>query len=166
MPGLHAQILEILHFGLSMVCQPVEPKQFATAAARIAPLLTNVASGAQQDLRAAIEDLAEATLRDRSGGEFPVREFATIMRLTGLDLNRLFVMYAEDSVLTLFRRAHADHPAGYPIVWGDEPDATDDRGHLRQIVAALDPDSESFIAEIQLQIGNVFQDFLQGGATR
>ena len=131
------EIIDIWHFGLSELLrgnQLGEP-----LAARLADAL---GSADTVDFRASVETLALKSLATR---QFDLAAFVTVMRALPMTFDELYRGYVAKNILNAFRQEHGYQDGSYRKRWHD---GREDNEHLVEIVASLDADADSFIADL------------------
>lgn len=126
------EIVDIWHFALSDL---LRADLFFEELAE--PLLFE-AGGLSQDpdgFRAAVEALAECTLRER---RFLIEPFATVMQSLPMSFDELFELYVGKNVLNNFRQDHGYKSGQYEKLWGGR----EDNEHLVEVLRGLSCDPE------------------------
>jgi len=127
------ELVDILHFAMSdYLLRAADNTQVA---ARIEAELR--APRQCQDLRAAIENLAQSTIAQKS---MHFSDFANIMALLEFDFDQLYRLYVGKNVLNFFRQDHGYKDGSYLKVWGRR----EDNEHLAELLAELDSSRPSF----------------------
>lgn len=135
------EIIDIWHFGLSELLrgnQLGEP-----LAARLADAL---GSAEAVDFRASVENLALESLATR---QFDLVAFVSVMRALPMTFDQLYQGYVAKNILNAFRQEHGYQDGSYRKRWHD---GREDNEHLVEIVAALDADADSFVADLAAAI--------------
>lgn len=135
------EIIDIWHFGLSELLrgnQLGEP-----LAARLADAL---GSAEAVDFRASVENLALESLATR---QFDLVAFVSVMRALPMTFDELYQGYVAKNILNAFRQEHGYQDGSYRKRWHD---GREDNEHLVEIVAALDADADSFVADLAAAI--------------
>ena len=135
------EIIDIWHFGLSELLrgnQLGEP-----LAARLADALR---SAEAVDFRASVENLALESLATR---QFDLVAFVSVMRALPMTFDQLYQGYVAKNILNAFRQEHGYQDGSYRKRWHD---GREDNEHLVEIVAALDADADSFVADLAAAI--------------
>ncbi len=127
------ELVDILHFAMSdYLLQDDDNNEV------VARILDEMASpGKIEDIRQAIESMAQSTIADQS---MHFSGFANIMRLIEMDFDQLYRMYVGKNVLNFFRQDHGYRDGSYIKVWQDR----EDNEHLAELLASLDSDSVEF----------------------
>jgi dimeric dUTPase (all-alpha-NTP-PPase superfamily) len=127
------ELVDILHFAMSdYLLQDDDNDEVAVR------ILDEMASpGKIDDMRQAIESMAQSTIADQS---MHFSGFANIMRLIEMDFDQLYRMYVGKNVLNFFRQDHGYRDGSYIKVWQDR----EDNEHLAELLASLDSDSVEF----------------------
>jgi len=141
MDQVKLEIVDIWHFAMSDLL--IKGDSTDSIAVQIASDLLRPAESA--DIRAAIEQLAQATLETRSAN---VPIFARLMQLADMDFDGLYRMYVGKNVLNFFRQDHGYKEGSYIKVWNDR----EDNEHLADILSALDPDIDSYADQVYRQL--------------
>ena len=135
------EIIDIWHFGLSELLRAKQLDQ------RLAARLANVLASAEAvDFRASVEDLALKTLTTK---QFDLEAFVTVMRALPMTFDELYRGYVAKNVLNAFRQQHGYQDGSYRKRWHD---GREDNEHLVEIVASLDADADSFVADLRAAI--------------
>ena len=127
------ELVDILHFAMSDYLLQHDDND--EVAARI--LDEMACPGKIDDMRQAIESMAQSTIADQS---MHFSGFANIMRLIEMDFDQLYRMYVGKNVLNFFRQDHGYRDGSYIKVWQDR----EDNEHLAELLASLDSDSVEF----------------------
>ncbi len=127
------ELVDILHFAMSDYL--LQDGDNDEVAARILDEMAS--SGNIEDIRQAIESMAQSTIADQS---MHFSGFANIMRLIEMDFDQLYRMYVGKNVLNFFRQDHGYRDGSYIKVWQDR----EDNEHLAELLASLDSDSVEF----------------------
>ncbi|MCZ6668593.1 MAG: dUTP diphosphatase [Gammaproteobacteria bacterium] len=127
------ELVDILHFAMSDYL--LQDGDNDEVAARI--LDEMACPGKIDDMRQAIESMAQSTIADQS---MHFSGFANIMRLIEMDFDQLYRMYVGKNVLNFFRQDHGYRDGSYIKVWQDR----EDNEHLAELLASLDSDSAQF----------------------
>ncbi|MCZ6579203.1 MAG: dUTP diphosphatase [Gammaproteobacteria bacterium] len=127
------ELVDILHFAMSDYL--LQDGDNDEVAARI--LDEMACPGKIDDMRQAIESMAQSTIADQS---MHFSGFANIMRLIEMDFDQLYRMYVGKNVLNFFRQDHGYRDGSYIKVWQDR----EDNEHLAELLASLDSDSVEF----------------------
>ena len=112
-------------------------------AARLANIL---ASAEAVDFRASVENLALESLATK---QFDLEAFVTVMRALPMTFDELYRGYVAKNVLNAFRQQHGYQDGSYRKLWHD---GREDNEHLVEIVASLDADADSFVADLKAAI--------------
>ena len=131
------EIIDIWHFGLSELLRADQLDE--RLAARLAHVLANADA---VDFRASVEDLALKSLATR---QFDLEAFVTVMRALPMTFDELYRGYVAKNILNAFRQEHGYQDGSYRKRWHD---GREDNEHLVEIVAALDADANSFVADL------------------
>ena len=127
------ELVDIMHFAMSdYLLQEADNNLVAD---RIIAELSD--PGASDDIRGAIEIMAQSTIADRS---MHFSGFANIMQLAGMDFDQLYRMYIGKNVLNFFRQDHGYKDGSYIKVWNGR----EDNEHLAELLSELDSGSENF----------------------
>lgn len=132
------EIIDIWHFGLSELLRagPLD----AGLAERLARAL---ATDDKVDFRAGVENLALRSLATR---RFDLEAFVTVMQALPMTFDELYRGYVAKNILNAFRQQHGYQDGSYRKRWHD---GREDNEHLVEIVAALDADADSFMADLR-----------------
>ncbi len=131
------EIIDIWHFGLSELLRADQLDE--RLAARLADVLANADA---VDFRAGVEDLALKSLATR---QFDLEAFVTVMRALPMTFDELYRGYVAKNILNAFRQEHGYQDGSYRKRWHD---GREDNEHLVEIVASLDADADSFLADL------------------
>jgi dimeric dUTPase (all-alpha-NTP-PPase superfamily) len=127
------ELVDILHFAMSDYL--LQDDDNDKVAVRILEEMAR--PGTIEDIRQAIESMAQTTIADRS---MHFSGFANIMQLIEMDFDQLYRMYVGKNVLNFFRQDHGYKDGSYIKVWQDR----EDNEHLAELLGNLDSDSEGF----------------------
>jgi dimeric dUTPase (all-alpha-NTP-PPase superfamily) len=133
------EIVDIWHFGLSMVITRFNGDLPAAAEAMQAELSATVRS--DEGVLLATEALASHTLRTR---DFSVGKFWDLLLAAGMSADALFTAYVGKNVLNFFRQDHGYKDGSYIKQW----QGREDNEHLVEIVAALDPAADDYSEQL------------------
>ena len=127
------ELVDILHFAMSdYLLQDDDNDKVAVR------ILEEMASpGTIEDIRQAIESMAQTTIAERS---MHFSGFANIMQLIEMDFDQLYRIYVGKNVLNFFRQDHGYKDGSYIKVWQDR----EDNEHLAELLGSLDSDSYGF----------------------
>lgn len=131
------EIIDIWHFGLSELLRGNQLGE--RLAARLADAL---GSAEAVDFRASVENLALESLATR---QFDLVAFVSVMRALPMTFDELYQGYVAKNILNAFRQEHGYQDGSYKKRWHD---GREDNEHLVEIVAALDADADSFVADL------------------
>ncbi len=131
------ELVDILHFAMSDTL--LREPDYERAADRIAAELAN--PGQNEDIREAIEQLAQSTIAAKS---MHFSAFANLMALTDFDFDDLYRMYVGKNVLNFFRQDHGYKDGSYVKLWAGR----EDNEHLFELLAELDSTSPGFRDDI------------------
>ena len=129
------EIVDIWHFGLSMVITRFNGDLQAAAEAMEAELAATVRSN--DGVLLATEALASHTLRSK---DFSVGKFWDLLLAADMSADELFTAYVGKNVLNFFRQDHGYKDGSYIKQWHGR----EDNEHLVEIVAELDPSADDF----------------------
>lgn len=132
------EIIDIWHFGLSELLRGSQLGE--PLAARLADALR---SAEAVDFRASVENLALKSLATR---QFDFVAFAAVMRALPMTFDELYCGYVAKNILNAFRQEHGYQDGSYRKRWHD---GREDNEHLVEIVASLDADADSFVADLR-----------------
>lgn len=137
------EIVDIWHFGLSDLLRdgPLAPD----LAARLLRAGAHAGPHDAADFRAAIETLAQETLRAR---RFVLGAFVDVLRALPLTFEELFRLYVGKNVLNSFRLAHGYRSGTYDKRWSGR----EDNEHLVELLETLDCPPESVPEELLVQL--------------
>ena len=127
------ELVDILHFAMSDYL--LRDVDMAQVAERIEAELAAPRQG--QDLRTAIESMAQSTIARQS---MHFSDFANLMVLLEMDFDQLYRMYVGKNVLNFFRQDHGYMDGSYIKLWGDR----EDNEHLAELLGELNSSSDSF----------------------
>lgn len=133
MEQVRLEVIDIWHFGMSMLFDGRSTEQIATA------LCEQLAeeSVPQADVLRAAEVLACHTLARR---EFSICLFWSLMEAAQMSFAELYQAYIGKNVLNFFRQDHGYQQGTYRKIWGDK----EDNEHLVEVLATLDPEASDF----------------------
>ena len=127
------ELVDIMHFAMSDYL--LQNDDNAAVAARIEAELSDPRQA--QDIRAAIEVMAQTTIAQQS---MHFSDFANIMALIEMDFEQLYRTYVGKNVLNFFRQDHGYKDGSYIKVW----EGREDNEHLAELLASLDSNSADF----------------------
>ena len=127
------ELVDILHFAMSDYLLLDDDN--AAVAARIEAELFDPHQ--EQDLRVAIETMAQSTIARQS---MHFSDFANIMDLLEMDFDTLYRSYVGKNVLNFFRQDHGYKDGSYIKVW----QGREDNEHLVEVVNQLDSSHVGF----------------------
>jgi dimeric dUTPase (all-alpha-NTP-PPase superfamily) len=133
------ELVDILHFAMSDYL--LRDDDVAAVAARIEAELGDPRQ--QQDLRVAIEAMAQSTIARQS---MHFSDFASIMTLLEMDFDALYRSYVGKNVLNFFRQDHGYKDGSYIKVW----QGREDNEHLVEILNSLDSSHADFRDDVYL----------------
>jgi dimeric dUTPase (all-alpha-NTP-PPase superfamily) len=133
------ELVDILHFAMSDYL--LRDDDVAAVAARIEAELGDPRQ--QQDLRIAIETMAQSTIARQS---MHFSDFASIMVMLEMDFDALYRSYVGKNVLNFFRQDHGYKDGSYIKVW----QGREDNEHLVEIVKSLDSSHADFRDDVYL----------------
>ncbi len=127
------ELVDIMHFAMSDYLLQ-EPDNDKVAERILAELST---PGQNEDVRTAIETLAQTTIAQQS---MHFSDFANVMDLIEMDFDQLYRSYVGKNVLNFFRQDHGYKEGSYIKVWHGR----EDNEHLAELLPSLDISSASF----------------------
>ncbi len=133
------ELVDILHFAMSDYL--LRDDDVAAVATRIEAELGDPRQ--QQDLRVAIEIMAQSTIARQS---MHFSDFASIMVLLEMDFDALYRSYVGKNVLNFFRQDHGYKDGSYIKVW----QGREDNEHLVEILKSLDSSHADFRDDVYL----------------
>jgi len=122
------EVVDIWHFGLSDLLRADALDDGILERINVP---RSAAGEGDEAFRAAVEDLAEATLRARA---FDVEAFVNVLWALPLPFADLFDLYVGKNVLNGFRQDHGYKAGSYHKVWHGR----EDNEHLIEVLGALD----------------------------
>lgn len=131
------ELVDIWHFGMSILIQNAQSSQYAEIAIQIGNPLFEPNAGAQTDIRSALETFVAHTLVDK---HFHVQQFARLMALIGMSFDELYLMYVGKNVLNKFRQENGYKTGKYKKNWKGR----EDNIALIEIISTLNKDSSEF----------------------
>lgn len=131
------EIIDIWHFGLSEL---LRANQLGEPLA--ARLVDALGSARTVEFRASVENLA---LRSLATKQFDLEAFVAVMRALPMTFDELYRGYVAKNILNAFRQEHGYQDGSYRKRWHD---GREDNEHLVEIVASLDADADSFVADL------------------
>ncbi|MDH3386893.1 MAG: dUTP diphosphatase [Gammaproteobacteria bacterium] len=131
------ELVDIMHFAMSDYL--LQDADNEAVAVRIAAELS--APHHDDDIRAAIESMAQSTIACRS---MHFSDFANVMALIDMDFDQLYRTYVGKNVLNFFRQDHGYKEGSYVKIW----DGREDNEHLAELLTALDCSSPDFRDEV------------------
>ncbi len=120
------EVVDIWHFGLSDMMRSGGLEQATPALLEVVP-----AQGDAAAFRAAVEALAEATLRERA---FAMVPFVALLSALPMPVEELFRLYVGKNVLNDFRQDHGYKSGEYRKIWAGR----EDNEHLIELMEGLD----------------------------
>lgn len=127
------ELVDIMHFAMSDYL--LQSDELEAVANRICAEMAEPDEG--DDIRAAIENMAQHTIASRS---MRFSAFANIMRLAEMDFDRLYRLYVGKNVLNFFRQDHGYKDGSYVKTW----QGREDNEHLAELLESLDSASAEF----------------------
>ena len=127
------ELVDIMHFAMSDYL--LQDSDSTAVATRIEAELSDPRQC--QDIRAAIEDMAQSTIAQQS---MHFSDFANIMALIEMDFDQLYRTYVGKNVLNFFRQDHGYKEGSYVKTWHGK----EDNEHLAELLIALDSNSDDF----------------------
>ena len=137
------EIIDIWHFGLSELLRANEVDE--RLAERLAGALTCETT---VGFRAGVENLA---LKSLATQRFDIAAFVTVMHALPMSFDELYRGYVAKNILNAFRQEHGYQDGSYRKRWHD---GREDNEHLVEIVASLDADADSFIADLKAALAD------------
>jgi dimeric dUTPase (all-alpha-NTP-PPase superfamily) len=131
------ELVDILHFAMSDYL--LQSNDNEAIASRILEEIGN--SDSINDIRLAIESMAQSTIANRS---MHFSAFGNIMQLIDMDFDQLYRMYVGKNVLNFFRQDHGYKDGSYIKVW----QGREDNEHLAELLTSLDSESAEFKNEV------------------
>jgi dimeric dUTPase (all-alpha-NTP-PPase superfamily) len=131
------ELVDILHFAMSDYL--LQSNDNEAIASRILEEIGN--SDSINDIRLAIESMAQSTIANRS---MHFSAFGNIMQLIDMDFDQLYRMYVGKNVLNFFRQDHGYKDGSYVKVW----QGREDNEHLAELLTSLDSESAEFKNEV------------------
>lgn len=126
------EVVDIWHFGLSDL---IRAQNLDSALPEL--LVMNASgTGQRESFRTAVEDLAEASLRNRA---FAMEPFVRVLEALPLPLTELFHLYVGKNVLNNFRQDHGYKTGDYQKLWNGR----EDNEHLMEALALLTGPAEA-----------------------
>lgn len=141
MPQVQLEIVDIWHFGLSML---IDGRDFAVIADEIYNMLDK-GPVAELGVIDATEALAESILATR---EFDVCKFWALMLAADMSFDDLFKQYVGKNVLNFFRQDNGYKQGTYIKIWHGR----EDNEHLTDILNAAEDIAENFADEVYQQL--------------
>ena len=131
------ELVDIMHFAMSDYL--LQDSDSAAVATRIEAELSDPRQC--QDIRAAIESMAQSTIAQQS---MHFSDFANIMALIEMDFDQLYRTYVGKNVLNFFRQDHGYKDGNYIKIW----DGREDNEHLVEVLGKLDSNSLNFREDV------------------
>jgi len=135
------EVIDIWHFGLSELIRAGTVRVDYVDGDVVAAFTDRLGSNASLDFRAAVEELAEKSLAQRS---FPVAAFVDVMTALPMSFAELYRTYVGKNVLNNFRQANGYQAGAYIKIWRGR----EDNEHLFELVRSLDHLSATFSADL------------------
>lgn len=146
MNQVHLEVVDIWHFGMSMLFTGQSIDDIATA--MVAEL--SGYSYEPQGVIEATEALAEHCLRTKT---FSIRLFWNLLNAVDMSFDVLYQQYVGKNVLNFFRQDNGYKTGSYVKVWHNR----EDNEHLVEILADLDPKSGNYAELIYQQLTSRYQ---------
>ena len=126
------ELIDIWHFGISIVLETAEPGDYSPIASELEHALSIEldAEKSQEALRLAVEAFAQETLSSKL---FDIEGFALLMYQVGLSFDDLFRRYVAKNVLNIFRQDHGYKDGSYRKLWAGR----EDNEHLMEVLSGL-----------------------------
>jgi dimeric dUTPase (all-alpha-NTP-PPase superfamily) len=161
MEQVHLELIDIWHFGLSMMVEQYSASHhpllaFAAAATEVSETLDLFAAAKSFDnnyirtFPSLIEDFVVSTITSPT---FHVYKFIQLMDAVELSFDKLYVMYVSKNVLNNFRQDNGYKDGSYVKIWN----GLEDNEVLVEIVKQLDSSDPQFPHNISLELTNRYQ---------
>ena len=146
MPQVQLEVVDIWHFGLSMLFDGRTTNEIATA------LTTELQQGKveQMDVLDATEALAEETLATR---KFSIVKFWSLLQAADMNAEKLYRCYVGKNVLNFFRQDNGYQEGSYLKQWHGR----EDNEHLVELTEKLDASSDSYAEDIYTALAERYQ---------
>lgn len=141
MEQVHLEIVDIWHFGMSML---FDGRSIEVIAADVSCQIENTHAGQGDVLRTA-EALAADVLTQR---RFSLPLFVALLHAAGMTFDELFQRYVGKNVLNFFRQDHGYQEGTYRKHW----DGREDNEHLAELVRELDSAAADFADQLYRQL--------------
>ena len=133
MEQVYLEIIDIWHFGLSMMLQSLQsPASISNTAIEVFSRKTE-----KMNLLAATETFAAASLKNDG---FDLTGFSRLMHAADMTFENLYCGYVGKNVLNFFRQDHGYKEGSYKKIW----EGREDNEHLVELIQTLNTNSESF----------------------
>ena len=146
MPQVQLEIVDIWHFGLSML---IDGRDIHQIAAEIAQTLQQEQTPAKGVIEAT-EALAESILATR---KFDVAIFLNLLNAADMSFDELFKQYVGKNVLNFFRQDHGYKDGSYKKVW----QGREDNEHLTDILNQANTVGDDFAEQVYQQLAAVYK---------
>ncbi len=133
MAQVRLEIIDIWHFGLSILLQEGRTTEEVTAA--VSRAFANTVT--EMSLPESTERFAQKTLESKG---FDLNGFCRLMTAAEMTFNDLYCGYIGKNVLNFFRQNHGYKTGDYKKLW----QGREDNEHLVEIIARLDHQSSTF----------------------
>lgn len=127
------ELVDIMHFAMSDYLLADDDNN--AVAQRISDELA--AAAQNQDIRSAIENMAQTTIARQS---MHFSDFANVMQLIDMDFEDLYRIYVGKNVLNFFRQDNGYKEGSYVKIW----QGREDNEHLAELLQQLDSSSNDF----------------------
>lgn len=141
------ELIDIWHFGLSILLQSGQPLDAIIGTIRAELLITTE----EPDFRLDLERFAAATLSDR---QFHIGLFARLMAGVNMSFEQLYRGYVGKNVLNFFRQDHGYKDGAYRKHWHD---GREDNEHLVDAVQSLDANKPEFKDELYQELAKRYR---------
>ncbi len=148
---VHLEIVDIWHFGLSML---IDGRSFPLIANEMEQSLNSYEHPGDTIL-VATEALAQSTLSSR---QFSVPHFWALLEAADMNSDDLYRMYVGKNVLNFFRQDNGYKEGSYLKLWSGR----EDNEHLVELSNSLDSVSADFERDLYAALKSRYQQELEG----
>ena len=158
MPQVRLEVVDIWHFGMSMLFDGRSSEQIAHGLFEEIEGVETIEGldSAESDVLAAAEALALHTLSEKA---FSMRRFWNLVLATGMSFDDLYRDYVAKNVLNFFRQDHGYQEGDYVKNW----EGREDNQHLVDIVATLDPGALGFADHLYQALDDRYRELVLPG---
>ena len=156
MPQVHLEIVDIWHFGMSMLFNG--SNSVSEIAAELRDALDQDPLPAMP-FRESVEDLASEVLTNR---HFCVRRFWRMMKAADMDADELYRAYIGKNVLNFFRQDHGYKEGTYRKIWAGR----EDNEHLAELADGLNSAESGYPEHLYKALYNRYSETMEEKITQ